>query len=472
MNTTSLSCTHMNELEKLKQVPELEQVPSEELNWLLSRGEIFKMEPGEMLFEPEKPADHLYILLEGGIEIFIYQKGQKADLGQFEAPFITGVLPFSRMEKASGNGIITSPTEILQLHRKDFPDLVAKNYNLAAALVQSMTSRVRNFTSLRLQNEKLMALGKISAGLAHELNNPAAAIVRSASELHSHLKHLPEGFKKVILVDIKPEAADVINDVLYSKINSFQASELSVMERSNAEDEISTWLEDHGMENGYELAPELVEFAFDLDDLEKVLEHCPKKDLPVIITWIVNNLSTEKMVNDIQEASRRISELVTSVKSYTHMDQAQSKQEFSLQKSLRTTLTMLGHKLRKNKVSVDDSQLLPTKMIMGYPGQINQVFTNIIDNALDAMENGGRLKLISQEDDSTVTIIINDSGPGIPLEVQSKIFDSFFTTKELGKGTGMGLEVVLKLMEMHKAKIELESEPGSTSFKLIFPKKA
>lgn len=456
--------------EHLKSFEPFQNVPIEQLDWLVNKGETLSKKVGEFIFKSGEPADHMLIMMSGKVRIYTFQNNRRKDFGTFEGPYMTGVLPFSRMEKAAGNGELVEDSTILFIHRMHFPDLVSENYELAAALVQFMTSRVRTFTSSRLQEEKMMSLGKLSAGLAHELNNPAAAVVRSSSELKKHLKLLPEGFKQVMLIEMTPEQVDEVNEILFNKISGFEPIEVSLMERTEREDDLADWLEENGVEDAYEIAPELVEFCFDQDDLEQILKATGENSFETVMKWVVNNLTTEKMVTDIEEASTRISELVGSIKSYTHMDKAQDMQAIDLRKGLKNTLNILQHKMRKNKIQLEDQGLVDTPKVKALPGQINQVFTNIIDNALDAMSDGGKLTLISDFDDETVWIEIIDNGPGIPEELKDKIFDPFFTTKDVGQGTGMGLEVVQKILQSHRARLDLDSEPGKTNFKLIFPR--
>jgi signal transduction histidine kinase len=332
-----------------------------------------------------------------------------------------------------------------------------------------MTDRIRSFTTLQQQNEKLASLGKLSAGLAHELNNPAAAVVRSSEALKKHLKSTPEKFKLIMDIKVNARQVDVVNEVLFSRLQTTENTHLSLMEKTALEDELTDWMDDKDMEDSMEWAEVFAEFNFCVQDFERVNQEVPDESLSTVFGWMVGNLVTEKMVGEIADASKRISDLVGSVKNYTHMDRSQDKQATDLHLGLRSTITMLGHKLRQNKVQVDE-QFGEIPHIQAFPGEVNQVFTNLIDNAIDAMEaNGGTLTINTERMDDFVEVRISDTGSGIAPEVMDKMFDPFFSTKEIGKGTGMGLDLVLKIMKQrHNGDIKVKSEPGNTTFTMCF----
>jgi signal transduction histidine kinase len=336
-----------------------------------------------------------------------------------------------------------------------------------------MTSRVREFTQLQQQNEKMMALGKLSAGLAHELNNPAAAIVRSSESLKNHLQLLPRTFKDVIAIRMTDEQVDAVNNRLFEKLKNFDRSgnTLSLMERASCEDDLTDWFDDHGIENALEIAENFVEFGFNEDDFDFFVEHIPEKDLQPVIRWINNNLVTEKMVADIHDAAERIGNLVASVKNFTHMDRSPDKQLADLHSGIRNTLTMLNHKVKKAKIEYKedfDLSIPPVKILVS---ELNQVWTNLIDNALDALEKNENptLTIKTKAENGFIKVHIIDNGPGIPKDIQSKIFDPFFTTKEMGKGTGLGLDVVNRIVAQHNGKVTLNSGPGNTDFEVCIP---
>jgi len=448
----------------------LNSIPEPQMEWLVDNSNVIELKAGEYLFQPQQPALHLYIVLSGAFRIYFERNGQIQEVAELLPKELTGVLPYSRMKAASAFGQAKENAQVLALHRDLFPDMICNHHGLTEVLVHQMTDRIRNFTTLQQQNEKLASLGKLSAGLAHELNNPSAAVVRSSEALLKHLQATPEKFKAVMQINVTPEQVDTVGAVLFDRMRNFSNTRLSLMEKTALEDELVDWIDDKGMENSLEWAEVFAEYNFQVEDFEKVSAVVPDTSLQAVFGWMTSNLIAEKMVLEIADASKRISDLVSSVKNYTHMDRAQDKQPTNLHEGLRSTITMLGHKLRHNKVTlVEDFGDIP--MVKAFPGEVNQVFTNIIDNALDAMEEGGgKLTIATKRKAEFVEVIIADTGAGIPPEVVKKIFDPFFTTKAIGKGTGMGLDLVLKIMKQrHRGDVKVSSEPGNTAFTLCFP---
>ncbi|MGH1364494.1 MAG: sensor histidine kinase [Calditrichia bacterium] len=448
---------------------DFEELPPETLAWLLEKGTCRNLEVGDYFFRKGDPMDDMHLIHSGLYVARFEQNGQFRELGRFKRGDITGVLPYSRAVKATAEAITLEAGKVVSINRKQFPELIREHHELTTVLVHIMTSRVREFTKDVQQNEKLMALGKLSAGLAHELNNPAAAVVRSSAELKRHLTTGPDKFKQVMLIRITPEQVDAVNDILFRRLDAGQRNDLSMMEKSSMEDEIADWLEEHGMEDGYEVAESLVDFNFTIDDLEEILRHIGAVDLPSIVTWLDNVLSTEKLVQDIDDASKRISGIVKSVKGYTHMDEAQDRRKVSLRDGISSTLTMLNHKLKTKQISVelDFEDGLPE--IEGFAGELNQVWTNLIDNALDALEEKGKLLITGQKDREFVLVKFIDNGSGIPKDIQSKIFDPFFTTKAINEGTGLGLDIVHRIIRRHNGDIKVDSKPGHTEFQVCLP---
>jgi len=458
-------------LKELKQVPELRAVPDAQFLWLTEKGTINQYTDGSPVFKSGDPIDGFQILLAGELALYVTQAGQRRSLGgNYEKYDILGRLPYSRMKAAAAEGFAVGDVTLFFLHRQHFPEMVGTCYELTEALVHNMTDRVRDFTKFQQQNEKMMALGKLSAGLAHELNNPSAAVVRSAQELKKHLGTVPDKFKRVMKIQATNEIVDKVNELVFGKIGR-EDKLLSLMEKSAREDELADWLEQHGVADGYQLAETLVEFGFEPQDLAQIDAWIRTEDRTAVIGWVHQVLTTEKLVSEIEEAAQRINTLVTSVKGYTHMDRAPEKHSTDIHIGIRNTLTMLNHKLKKNNIRLEenfDATLPPAKIFVS---EMNQVWTNLIDNAIDAMEGrpNSVLEIKTRKDREFVLVSITDNGPGIPKEVVDKIFDPFFTTKAIGKGTGLGLEVVQRIVNQHNGRVDVYTQPGRTEFRVCFP---
>lgn len=461
----------VNLIEKLKGIPELKDVPEAQLQWLADKGTTAAWQDGDTVFNPGDPIDELRIILQGEINLYVQQGGNMRYLDTMEEKEITGRLPYSRMKGAMAHGIAAGETIVFNLHRDFFSEMIRNHYALTEVLVHCMTDRVRYSMKQQQLNDKMMSLGKLSAGLAHELNNPSAAVVRSAQELKKHLSNIPQKFKSVIRIQTTDKVVDMVNDILFSKIASADTVPLSLSERTAREDEILEWLDENNIEEGYVMSETFAEFNFTPGDFDHLKQNLRPEDHTAVVNWLYQMLTTERLVNEIEEASGRINKLVTSIKGYTHMDQAPEKERADLHQGIRNTLTMLHHKIRKNQVNViEDYQAdLPAPLI--YVSAMNQVWTNIIDNALDAMEGreNSVLQIRTERDREFVLVHIVDNGPGIPAEIQDKIFDSFFTTKPVGKGTGLGLEMVRQIIHQHAGKVDVTSSPGHTLFRVCIP---
>lgn len=455
-------------LDQISDFAGLQGLPSRDLEWLIERSEYLKYEEGENLFYPNMLVDSMQVIVDGEVIARIQQGNEFNELGTWGSGYITGLLPFSRMKEAKAFGTALRDTYVLQLNKRHFIEMVTVSYEMTQNLVALMSDRIRDFTSSRLQNEKLMSLGKLSAGLAHELNNPASSIVRNVEELYKRTHQTPERFKRVISMQISSEQTDQVNDILFSKING-KKPELTLLQRESEKDDLFDWLEERNVENAEVIAETFVEFGVTEEDLEQINEIVHGKDLDGILPWLESTLYLEQLVSEIREASSRIAQLISSIKSYTHMDRSKDGDRINIQDGIENTLMILKHLLRQKSITVEKDFAKNLPQILAFQGELNQVWTNLIDNAIDAMDPGGKLSLKAYVKRDRVFVDITDNGPGIPEDVQSKIFDPFFTTKGIGEGTGLGLEVVRRIVEHHKGNIEVESVPGKTTFTVCFP---
>jgi signal transduction histidine kinase len=454
----------------LKSIEGLVNVPDDQLQWLIDNSENHVFENGTLLNEPGKPMTGPHIIIEGSMRFYMLQSRGRRDFVNVGPGSITGYLPFSRGLISKGYAEAIGELHVLTFPTERINEMIKGHFELTQALVHIMTTRVRDFTALQQQNEKMMALGKLSAGLAHELNNPASAIVRDSISLSKHLRLVPQNLKSMFAIKMDSDQVDGVTNQLFKVLSNKGTARLSLKQRTQLEDEINEWLDDNEIENGYDIAESFVDFKFNAESLETLKKHIPKEFLSTIINWISSKLVAEKMIEDIQESSKRIAELVSSVKTFTHMDRGQDKQYADIHIGITNTLTMLGYKIRKGNITVveDFDRTLPE--VKALIGELNQVWTNLIDNALDAMEPAGKgtLTIKTRRDREFVEVFIIDDGPGIPEDIQGQVFDPFFTTKDMGKGTGMGLEVVQRIVKQHRGSIKVKSKPGHTEFSVCF----
>ncbi len=449
-------------------VQEFQHVPDEQLEWLISQGETLELQQGEILFNIGAPVNTSYIVLDGKLRICAVQSGKEVEIRILDVGYITGYLPYSRATLTPVFCEALKPSVIFKCDANKIKAGIAHNYELTEVMVHMMISRVREFTSIQQQNEKMFALGKLSAGLAHELNNPSAAITRAASLLQNQVKQLPGLFKDISGLHISADKIDKIQTLITNKLHA-QPATLSMMEKASLEDEIADWLHDNNIQN---IDTEgLTERGFTTENLGTIKACSSPGELPVVLAWISNYLVSNKMADDIRTSSERISDLVGAVKNFTFMDKDSNRQLVDIHSGIRNTLTMLNYKLRKANINVTDHYDDATPKIKALPGELNQVWTNLIDNAIDAMEvNGkGNLEITSKYDTRFVKIYIKDDGPGIPEDIKPNIFAPFFTTKEMGKGSGLGLDVVSRIMAQHNGSVKVNSQPGATEFEICLP---
>jgi signal transduction histidine kinase len=448
------------------------EVPLDQLQWLIDNSQHVEMSEGNYFFKTGDPVKGAYVVVKGRMRLYVLHNREMIEVTVLTPGDISGHLPFSRGINATVNAKVLEDTTVLLLPTEKFREMISRFYELTAALVHVMTNRVRNYTSMQQQNEKMMALGKLSAGLAHELNNPAAAIVRGSETLVKHLQMEPDLFKDVINVKMEASDVDFITGKLFEILQRTDKPRLTLIQKTELEDELRDFLDDNKVENSGEIAENFLEYGFTCDDMEHFQQHIPDQYLSPVLGWINTNLVTERMVQDIQEASQRIFRLIQSVKNFTHMDQGKGKELIDIHTGIENTLTMMHYKLKKANIEVVEEYDPKLPKVMALVGELNQVWTNLIDNAVDAMEPQGKGKLVihTEQDHQFARISIVDNGPGIPEEIKNNIFDPFFTTKGIGKGTGLGLDVVMRIIQgQHHGTVKVNSVPGRTEFVVCLP---
>ncbi len=459
----------MTNVDILRQSTLFGDVSEEEIVSILSQGEEVHLQQGDVLFEEGAPATNFYILLEGDIQITHNTNGQEmvvadhADPGSFtgEVPLLTGT-PYVATARA------LRATQLMRFDAETFQHMLVSCSPVTKAVLPTLASRIRDMEVLTMQQEKLAALGKLSAGLAHELNNPAAAAQRGAAQLRDTLQELQalnfslhkDSAIVSVLADLQQDAMD----------RAAHATPLEPLEQSDREDELSTWLEDHNIADGWELAPTFIESGLDVSWFENLVAQVRSDMVTSFIPLLAKVLQVFGLLNMVEQSTTRIATLVKAVKDYSYMDQAPL-QEVDIHGGLENTLTILHSKLRGITITRQYDPDLPH--ITGYGGELNQVWTNLLDNAADALENttGEKRILIRTCREQDVTLVeIADNGPGIPEEVQLHIFEPFFTTKGVGKGTGLGLDIAYRVVvNRHHGDLQVTSAPGNTCFQVRLP---
>ncbi|MDQ3847138.1 MAG: ATP-binding protein, partial [Bacteroidota bacterium] len=382
---------------------------------------------------------------------------------------IGGVMPYSRMKTIPGYSYALGDVKLLRIHKKYFTELEQLNPDFIQRLIGYMTNRAKAFATTQLQYEKVNALGNLAAGIAHEFNNPAAAISEISDELANRISRNYELTRKLLECKMTPQHLQNIRTLLEKKENgSVQAVKRTTLQRIENEDEMEKWLEKNGIA-GREMAETFSEYGFSTQELENIRIDVGTASFTSVIPWLENVISSQKIIKDLADASRRISNLVASIKSHVHMDRTNDLQPTNIHQDIENTLTLLGFKLREKNIKVNKRFCQNMPDVPAYVGELNQVWTNLIDNAIFALEKNGSLTIETSCDDKNIRVSIIDNGGGIPKEIMSQIFDPFFTTKKMGEGTGIGLDIVNRVVKRHKGDIKVTSEPGRTEFSVCIP---
>jgi signal transduction histidine kinase len=449
--------------EQLRTVPIFSDLSEEDLGWFTARMKLFHYNPGDVVITEGAPADRMMVLLAGET------RGQAGDGRTYSAraPSVTGMLPYSRLTHIPLTVRAMMPTTIAFLSSSHFPEMLDRIPTLRPKLVGVLADRIRETTRSDQQREKLTALGKLSAGIAHELNNPAAAVRNAAINLQQVLEALRTAGlhlnQRGMPLDDRIFLAQMECD--WSKDHPPTA--LDSLERSDREEAMGDWLESHHVPTARQLAPDLVDSGCDQQTLQRLAARFDDGTLADVVTRLAASFTVNRLVQQIESGSSRIADLVHAVKQYSYMDQS-PEQEIDVHDGLENTLIMLHYRL-KHGVDVVREYDRSIPRICARGSELNQVWTNLIDNAIDAMDGRGELVVRTAAEFGGVLVEIRDSGPGIPKEIRDRIFEPFFTTKQVGEGTGLGLDTVYRIIRQHRGQVQVESEPGRTSFQVRLP---
>jgi signal transduction histidine kinase len=454
-------------INQLYSIPLFEDTTDDEIEWLIANSSEQHLERGEFFAREGDPATHFYIVLEGELQISRMFNGKRYALGTTPRGIMGGEVFLLQGTNMQSSAQAIMPTRLMVFDVRAFRAIFANCPTVGAKILKTASQRLQGYAAIVGQHEKMAALGKLAAGLAHELNNPAAAARRSADLLRTTLPALQE--RTMALCALGLTQADLDRLAAFQQqiaARAATATPLSTLARSDREDELGDWLDERGVASAWDVAGAFVGAYMTVDDLEELAAPFAPEHISGVLTWLNDSISANGLLAEIEQSTRRISELVGAIKSYTYMDQGQL-HEVDINRDLETTLTVMKHKLKNVSVVREYEPELPH--IMAHGGQLNQVWTNLIDNAVYAMGGNGILRLITRSENTHVMVEVNDSGAGIPPEILPRLFEPFFTTKPVGSGTGLGLDTTYRIIKQHTGSIDVQSKPGETRFIIRLP---
>ena len=464
------SSSESNLAQMLKAVPVFSDLQDEELDWLARHMQVLHFNPGDVIGAEGSPADRMWVLLAGEVR---GQRERAVGDGRsysFRAPYITGMLPHSRLRVVPLTTRAMTPTIMAQLHVSLFAEMLQRLPALEPKLVAVLTDRVRETTKIDQQREKLTALGKLSAGIAHELNNPAAAVRNASIAMQQTVRALRTSGLHLDKRDLSPEDRTFLAQIECDWSKDHPPLALDSLERSDREDRVGDWLEDRGVPGARQLAADLVDAGCDIETLRHLSARFEGDTLADAITRLTASFTLNRLVEQIERGTSRISDLVRAIKQYSYMDRAEE-QEIDVHDGLENTLIMLHYRLKHGvEVMREYDRTIPRICASG--SELNQVWTNLIDNAIDAMGGEGELLIRTVSEFGGILVEVQDNGPGIPPEIRDHIFEPFFTTKPVGEGTGLGLDTVYRIVQKHRGQVRVESRAGRTCFQVRLPIRA
>src|SRR5579863_1637118 len=450
---------------ELLRFPIFADLPGDQIEWFISQTQELRVKAGDVYIRQGDPADAMFVVIEGHLQGRGEFSGEAITF-VIEPGDVTGLLPFSRMKQFKVSLRAETDSRALRFPATLFPVLVQKMPELTQRLVGLMADRIRETTRIEQQRDRLAGLGKLSAGLAHELNNPASAAKRAATQLRDTIKKIRNASLELGRRDLTPAQKAEIE-----KLENFfiQRDEPppDPLTMSDMEEQLDSLLRSHGQNDLWQLAADLAHRSVKPEMLESLFAIVDAGTARAALVRIAASVEIANLLNEIESSASRISDLVRAIKEYTYMDQAPV-QNVDIVKGLETTLTIMGHKLKRGVAVQRDYQKVPL-MVNSFGSELNQIWTNLIDNAIDAMGGKGELRIRTYREDGCVVVEIADNGPGISPEIKAHIFEPFFTTKGVGEGTGLGLDTVQRIVKKHRGSIQVTSKPGDTRFQVWLP---
>ncbi len=454
-------------MDTLLQIPLFEGVSDDEMTWMLAHSHEETLENGAYFYRENEPAGRFYIVLEGELQVSRTVNGSEVIMGTTPRGVMGGEIALLNRSPSQITARAIMPCRLMVFEEDDFRALFAACPTVGMRILETTAERMQGTVEIVKQREKMAALGKLSAGLAHELNNPAAAARRASQALRDTLPTLQTHaltLSRLGLSDSQTAQLDAFQQTIAEHAD--RADALSPLEQSSREDDLSVWLDNQGVADGWSLAETFVSAGLAAEDFAPLVDQFPSDALAAVLAWLHSTLEAVSLLDTIEQSTQRIADLVAAIKSYTYRDQAPV-QDVDIRQGLENTLTVLRHKLGDVHVVRQYDSALPRINARG--GELNQVWTNLIDNAIDAMHGQGTLTIITRAEAEFIMVEIADTGPGIPPDVLPRLFEPFFTTKPLGSGTGLGLDISYRIIQQHQGTIEVRSEPGHTRFIVRLP---
>jgi signal transduction histidine kinase len=443
------------------------KAPRAELAWIAEHGSFFKYGRGEVVSRHEEVVDRLIILLSGRVSITVVRGNRRRKVMEWQGGDVTGLLPYSRLLTPPGDSVVDEPVEVVVLSREDIPALIRNCQEVTAILVHVMTDRARRFTSTDLRDEKMVSLGKLAAVLAHELNNPASAAIRDVKSIAGALRASEDAIRALGAAGLTEGQFVEINRAYDFCLDGNKHQTLSGLALADREEEIASWLEARGADSS--IAEDLARTPITNEALDRLARALQGASLDKVFRLIAAGCAARSLAKDVERAVSRIHALVTAVKGFTHMDRDPDQGPVELSAGMADTVSLLGGKARTKSVDITLNMPPDLPPVMGISAEINQVWMNLIDNAIDAAPVDGHVTVTVGHEAGSVVVRVIDDGPGIPNDILGNIFDPFFTTKSIGEGTGLGLDIVRRIIEWNNGEIEVVSEPGRTEFRVSFP---
>jgi signal transduction histidine kinase len=452
-------------VDQLAALPIFDPVPQSELEWLVARGELRTVPAGPAPAEASLSTDEMMILLAGRLGLYMPKASGPRKLMDAVAGQVLGTLPYSRFQRVPGIVIIEEAVTMFVVHKRHFPAMIHEAQDLTTALVRYMLDRARGFRTAQLNDERLESLSRLASGFAHELNNPASAASRTAQALVGILDEAERAARDLAaarLGDDQLAALDAIRHECGRRVTPRTA-----IEAADREDDISEWLTRHGQ--AATAAESLAASDLTIAGLDRLAATLPREALGAAVRWIASGCSARLATSQIDQATRRIHNLVDAVKGFTFMDREGVPEPVDVARGLADTLAMLEGKARKKSATVqlETAERLPR--VDGIGSEINQVWEKLVDNALDAIGDRGRVTITATARDGSIIVRVADDGPGIPEAIYSRVFDPFFTTKPVGEGAGLGLDIARRIVQLHRGDIDFSSHPGHTVFRVRLP---